>query len=452
VIAPLHPAKFTFIDLFAGIGGFHAAMQAEGGECVFACEIDAACRDVYESNWGMRPAGDIRPITEGRDVDVPAHDVLCAGFPCQPFSKSGFQRGMEETRGTLFFNILRILEARRPRYAILENVRNLAGPRQRSTWDTIIRNLRSLGYRVSYEPAVFSPHLLSPGEGGRPQVRERVFLLCTHVGAADEGSTLDEAPLVTNQPVNGWDKSQWRIEDWLQDDADIADPTRYALRDDEVRWIEAWDDFVKRVDEDPLPGFPVWVDAFTTRPRLRANMPDWEENFRRKNSAFYMRHRKVLDAWVERHGVRSFPPSRRKFEWQARGWPRDLWSLVLHLRPSGIRVKGPTYLPALVAITQTSIVGSRRRRLTTRECARLQGFEDNFVLHADDRVAYRQLGNAVNVGAVSHVARRLMASGGGRLRRLRASQGKVQGVRLRRDRTSLVGKRHSKAQDLKARR
>lgn len=109
---------------------------------------------VYKANFGLEPAGDIKPLTEGPVVQVPKHDVLCAGFPCQPFSKSGFQRGMDEARGTLFFNILRIFEARRPRYAILENVRNIAGPRQRRTWDIIIRELRALGYRVCGEPCL----------------------------------------------------------------------------------------------------------------------------------------------------------------------------------------------------------------------------------------------------------------------------------------------------------
>lgn len=97
-----------------------------------------------------------------------------------------------------------------------------------------------------------------------------------------------------------------------------------------------------------------------------------------------------------------------RLEWQARGWPRDLWQLVMHMRPSGIRVKPPTYLPALVAITQTSIIGSRRRRLTPREAARLQSFPEDFRLHPVDAVAYKQAGNAVNVGAVMHVTRALL--------------------------------------------
>jgi DNA (cytosine-5)-methyltransferase 1 len=406
----------TFVDLFAGIGGFHVALESLGAHCVFACEIDPACQATYETNFGITPHADIRPLTEGGSVDVPEHDILCAGFPCQPFSKSGFQLGMSETRGTLFFNILKILEARRPRFAILENVRNLAGPRQRRTWDTIIRNLRALGYRVAYEPAVFSPHLLPPERGGRPQVRERVFLLARYVGPDAAEADLEEEPLVANRPVDGWNPREWRIEDWLELDSDIEGLEKYALRPDESLWIDAWNDFIQVIDEDPLPGFPLWVDAFLPRPVIPRGTPAWKRNFLVKNSEFYVRHKDAIDRWVDRHEVRSFPSSRQKFEWQARGYGRDLWKLVMHLRPSGIRVKGPTYLPALVAITQTSIIGSRRRRITPREAARLQGFPDDFKLYEDDAVAYRQLGNAVNVGAVQHVVSSLISASRDRTR------------------------------------
>ena len=176
---------FTFIDLFAGIGGFHAALSAVGGKCVWASEIDEAASRVYAENWGLKPSGDIRAFTDPKVTSaIPPHDVLVAGFPCQPFSKSGHQLGFRDTtRGTLFFNICQILEARRPAVVFLENVRNLAGPRQRETWTTIIRELRNLGYRVPDEPTIFSPNLLPPELGGTPQVRERVFIVGIYVGS-----------------------------------------------------------------------------------------------------------------------------------------------------------------------------------------------------------------------------------------------------------------------------
>ena len=415
-------ADFRFVDLFAGIGGFHLAMGDLGGECVWASEIDGDAAKVYAANFDIEPTGDIREVTQNPDVDlrdvVPDHEVLCAGFPCQPFSKSGFQRGIGETRGTLFYDILRILDQRRPRFAILENVRNLAGPRQRDTWDTIIRQLRRLGYRVAGEPAVFSPHFLSMADGGRPQVRDRVFILAEYIGQGHPSGAYESPVLVDRAPVGDWDPHRWRIEDWLQDDREIDDLEAYALRPEERRWIAAWDAFVRRIDDDYLPGFPIWANAFTSRPVIPAGTPKWKATFLRKNSDFYVQHKATIDAWLEDFPVREeFPLSRQKFEWQARSWQpyakdRTLYDLVLHLRPSGIRVKPPTYLPALVAITQTSVVGSRQRKITPREAARLQGFPDSFELHPNDAAAYKQFGNAVNVGAVAHVARALFDSSG----------------------------------------
>ncbi|MBM3682465.1 MAG: DNA (cytosine-5-)-methyltransferase, partial [Actinobacteria bacterium] len=151
---------FTFIDLFAGIGGFHAALGAMGGKCVYASEWDKDSARIYERNWNLKPDGDITLAANDEVMEVPEHDVLVGGFPCQPFSKSGKQMGMEETRGTLFWNIAKIIEARKPTLVLLENVRNIAGPRHIHEWKVIIKTLRDLGYRVSEEPMVVSPHLI----------------------------------------------------------------------------------------------------------------------------------------------------------------------------------------------------------------------------------------------------------------------------------------------------
>jgi len=403
--AALRP--WRFVDLFAGVGGFHQALTELGGQCVFASEIDRDARAVYSVNYGLQPEGDIKPLTEGDSVLVPEHDVLCAGFPCQPFSKSGRQRGMEETRGTLFFNILRILEARRPRFVILENVRNLAGPRQRGAWETIILSLRQLGYRVPDKPTVFSPHYLSPEQGGRPQVRERVFILAEYVGDPDLAFT-DLDPLVARAPVGSWKPAQWRIEDWLQDSDEIEHPGRYMLRTNERLWINAWNAFIKElIRHEPLPGHPIWAAEFHSTARHFAWTPAWKVNFLEKNAALFRRNPWIA-GWKQEWKVDEFPESRQKLEWQAgRLAEPDLWTTVMHMRPSGLRVKAATYLPALVAINQTSIIGSRERRITPREAARLQGLPDSFLLHEKDSIAYKQLGNAVNVGAVKHVTQAL---------------------------------------------
>src|SRR5690242_5659435 len=250
-----HPA-FTYVDLFAGIGGFHAMLDHAGGRCVYVSEIDAEARETYLRNWvdplplSRRPQinTDIRvDAPDSGEVTVPAHDVLAAGFPCQPFSKSGYQRGMDEARGTLFWNIARILEERRPSVVLLENVRNLAGPRHRHEWDVIIQTLREIGYRVSSTPSVFSPHFLPPSLGGTPQVRDRVFILGTYVGPRRAMAEVDVAPTVVRGPVDGWNVHDWDVDWVLDDDSSIPNLERYELTADETAWIDVWDDLVQRM-------------------------------------------------------------------------------------------------------------------------------------------------------------------------------------------------------------
>lgn len=398
---------FTFIDLFAGIGGFHEALTDLGGECVLACDNDPDCELIYRSNFRDTPwSADVIELTAPDKLSlIPPHDVLCAGFPCQPFSKSGMQLGLrDQTRGTLFFHIMEVIRARHPRFVILENVRNLAGPRHAETWRTIVRSLRAEGYRVADDPLVFSPHLLPLSMGGRPQVRERVYILAERTDGV--GSDLETSPLVSNKPVGRWHPSRWNIEDFLDDDSTIPDLSRYQLRPEEIKWLDAWQDLVGRVKGE-LPGFPIWVESFADVPDVGSHHPDWKNSFLEKNAEFYRNNRRMINKWIERHGVAEFPSSRQKFEWQARGSERDIWNLLIHFRPSGIRVRPPTYVPALVAITQTSVVASRRRRITPREAARLQGLPPRHRLHPDPAVAYRQLGNAVNVGVTRYLARAL---------------------------------------------
>jgi len=401
---------FTFIDLFAGIGGFHAALSELGGQCLMASENDPAAASIYKENWHLCPKGDIVELTEP-DVSplIPPHDVLCAGFPCQPFSKSGKQQGFRDaTRGTLFFNICQILETHKPKIVLLENVRNLAGPRQRQTWNTIVQSLRGLGYKVSDMPTVFSPHLLPPSRGGRPQVRERVFIFGVFVGQERAVKETDVDVTVLNEPVDGFDPQQWRISDYLLDDHSIEDLHRYKLSQQETRWIDAWDDFVRtlrRSGQERLPGFPIWADYFRlSRPRNFRDFPQWKVDFLTKNRDLYRLHQSAIDSWLERWDyLQDFPPSRRKLEWQAQD-VESLWDTVMHFRPSGIRAKRPTYLPALVAITQTSIIGARRRRITPDEAKTLQGLPDTFDFsNQSDGKSYKQLGNGVSVGAVQHV-------------------------------------------------
>ncbi len=435
--------QFRFVDLFAGIGGFHHALSSLGGECVLACELDPECREVYRSSFPTmgegRMVSNIRELTR-TDLDdensrrspeeiamlVPDHDVLCGGFPCQPFSKSGAQQGVRDTtRGTLFFDIMEIVRAKKPQYLVLENVRNLTGPRHTETWKTIIETIRAAGYSVSRQPVVLTPHLIPKEHGGAPQVRDRVFILCER---DERRANLEVSPLMCRDFFSEqWSPDQWRIADYLTPDREIDEIDRYRLGAKECAWLEAWDYFVKNIETDVLPGFPIWVDAFVVDPAIPHDTPDWERNFLEKNSQFYREHQQFIDCWLKMKWgktsklcVHEFPLSRQRFEWQARKKHptrsrRTIRDLVCQMRPSGIRVKPATYLPALVAITQTSIVGpgiegvDQYRTITPLEAARLQGIPGGIFARAgvSERAAYKQLGNAVNVGVVALAMRAL---------------------------------------------
>jgi DNA (cytosine-5)-methyltransferase 1 len=159
--------KFTFIDLFAGIGGFHFAAKSLGGKCLFASETDAYAKKAYEANYGIKVSGDITKI---KASDIPTHDMLFAGFPCQPFSIIGKRLGFEDIRGTLFFEIIRILKAKQPSTFILENVKQLAAHNKKQTINRIIESLETLGYKVSWR-------VLNALDYGLPQKRERVIIV-----------------------------------------------------------------------------------------------------------------------------------------------------------------------------------------------------------------------------------------------------------------------------------
>jgi DNA (cytosine-5)-methyltransferase 1 len=161
--------EIKFIDLFAGIGGFRIGFEKAGFRCVFSSEIEKNCRETYKINFGEYPAGDITKISAD---SIHNHDILLAGFPCQPFSISGKLQGFEDTRGTLFFDILRIAEAKSPKVIVLENVKHLMYHDKGRTLKVMLKHLNKLGYKVSWK-------ILNASDFGVPQNRERTFIVAS---------------------------------------------------------------------------------------------------------------------------------------------------------------------------------------------------------------------------------------------------------------------------------
>lgn len=439
-----HNADFRFADLFAGLGGFHVALRKLGGHGVFAAEWDPRLNALYKANFGLDSVWrDVNDLAS-KDIiarEVPDHEVLTAGFPCQPFSKAGEQLGFEHTlQGQLFFKVFDVLEAKRPRRFILENVPNILRHRGGATLELIRRRLEDdLGYTVKV-------HRFSPHEFGVPQIRERAYF----VGSSD-----------------GLDDFEWphRTAE-TTDIASVIDRGAAISRHipaQTMRAIDMWDDFLRTSPSNvKLPSFPIWSMEFgatypyvvETPPALwdggmrgaldryrgsfgvelrgldrdqqRSQIPSharrdgayefpkWKQDFIAQNRAFYEANRRWIDPWMRNWTPWLMPSSFQKFEWNAQGEERRIDKYVLQVRASGIRVKRTRTAPSLIAMTHTQvpILGSElsgvRRYMSPDECAALQSLEE-IELPSGDLHAYRALGNAVNARVVAAIATPLVA-------------------------------------------
>lgn len=178
-------SSYKFIDLFAGLGGFHNALQKLGHQCVFACEIENELRDLYHKNYGIRPAGDIKAV---KNEDIPNHDILCAGFPCQPFSLAGKRQGVDcNVSGRLIDEIFRIVSYHKPKFVLLENVPSVLKANDGEFWKYIQNQFDLIGYKVDYK--IYSPHQFNI-----PQQRKRIFII-----AYEKNANIGEWPLIQKQ-------------------------------------------------------------------------------------------------------------------------------------------------------------------------------------------------------------------------------------------------------------
>jgi DNA (cytosine-5)-methyltransferase 1 len=384
--------NLKFIDLFCGIGGFHQAMKKFNYECVFACDIDKNCRYIYKKNYNLEPEDDIINVDENK---IPDFDILCAGFPCQAFSNAGKKKSFEDKRGNLFEHILRIANKKKPSFMFLENVKHIKKIDNGNVFKHIIKRINEIGYTID-EKNVFE---LSPHQLGVPQHRERVIFVCIR-----NDIFIPEKKIEIIPPC-----PQINLDIIIEKD----NTDKYKISSEIENILNVWDIMIQKFEVNESLSPTILCNEFYNNytDNEFEKLPEWKKDYITKNKPLYEKYQDSWDEWYEKNNtILQKKEIYAKLEWQVGKKKKDdsIWNYFIQLRQSGIRVKKCDYFPTLVAIVQTPIYAKEKRYITPRECARLQSFPDDFIIHENDHIAYKQFGNAVNVNVIHFVVENVL--------------------------------------------
>lgn len=385
---------FTYVSLFSGIGGFETALNKLGGTCVLASEIDRFANQSYEALYGHPTAGDITKINA---EDVPDHDVLVGGFPCQAFSVAGKRGGFDDARGTLFFEVARLAKTKQPRLLLLENVKGLVGHDGGKTLDTIVKTLNDIGYHVDFD-------VLNSKYFGVPQNRERIFVVALRDDlAVSAGWTIEGTNVVAKgkRRITAYDGVKTFNFDWpsqkevttrLRDVLETEVDEKYYLSDEKTAKLVA--QLEGRSDsESIIVDTRQHIDS-----RLGKGARIYEDMCPALNATEYKEPKKVAEPLI--YG-------------NLNHYGNDQMNRVYDV--SGV---SPTITVVSGGgreqkIAEPNEVHYRIRKLTPLECWRLQGFTDaqhQTVVDAglSDSQRYKQAGNAVTVNVIHAIGERLL--------------------------------------------
>lgn len=364
-------SNIKYIDLFAGVGGFHYGI-GDKGECVYSNEWDKYANSVYKKHYGECDESDIRTVT-----NIPDHDLLCAGFPCQSFSIAGKRGGFEDTRGTLFFEIARIARDKRPRYLLLENVKGLLSHDKGKTFQTIIGVLSDLGYRVEWQ-------VLNSKHFGVPQNRERVFII-GHLGGGSGRKVF---------PIGGTNGKDIIVKGVLNSET-------WKKRNESIRRVHDPEGIAPTTPTGTGGGVMTKVAIAWSKSHRTGKT---EADKRRHNYGKVEHRIKTGEFNTLNTGEGCRTQSSQNFVGITRGRSNkpykksDIAPTVRQSDKDDVR----------------AISGTRIRRLTPVECERLQGFPDDWTKYGhegqeiSDTQRYKMMGNAVTTNVISAIMEKLL--------------------------------------------
>lgn len=414
-----------FVDLFAGLGGFHLALSKLGHKCVYACEIESHLRTHYKKNFDIYPDGD---ITKVKLTSIPKHDILCAGFPCQPFSKAGLANGFNhKTAGKMFFHLFKIIKYHKPKYLFLENVPNLLYHNNGRTWQFMKKQIQKLNYEIEQK-------IISPMDFKIPQTRDRLYIVARQNSLINfewpekVKSLPDLKKFLVNNPKN-----------------------EKKLTENKQKVFNFWKKFFKKIPKKTYLPNPLWTmefgatypyenktpystpinllkkykgsfgknlrgmdnnEVFSSIPNYAKTkikkFPDWKIRMIKRSRDFYEDNKRWLDQLIPEFKKLN-QEAYQKLEWNCQGEEFSFRKKIISFRGSGVRVKRSSSSPTLIAssVTQVPYLPWKKRYLCHEECLNIQGFKGIKSYPESYEDFYSTIGNAVNVGVVSKIAKNL---------------------------------------------